>query len=448
MQGSAPSQSKHTPRHDVPASAELKREVLKELEFLLNSPDFHSSQRAQRLLRYLVEYSLAGNAERIKERTIGVELFGREASYDTGQDAIVRVAANDVRKRLTGHYKKRDPSEQRLPVRISLPPGCYIPEFQVIESNLVNAKTEPARVVSLDATAEPTPSSKASADDSSVHLTQFQKHKLVFALIAFSLAAGSLAGYYGYSRLGAQDALGEFWSPVLQSQKPVVICVAQPMVYRFPDQPSEDHFGSGEEEAFLPQAEQAHDVQRSGSGQLIPMPDTFVGVGDAFALADISAFLGSRGKSWQLRPGVGASSADLRAAPVILIGAYTNPWTRRLTQNLRFVFESGTFIRDRVQQEKRWSLPKLTPDWKTPEDFAIISRFSSGETGEPVMVAAGLTNFGTQVAGEFLTNANLLKAAIRQVPAGWQKRNLQFVIHTRIIGKTPGPPTVVASHIW
>ena len=57
------------------------------------------------LLRYLVENALKGGIERLKERTIGVELFHRDASYDTGQDAIVRVAANDVRKRLATHYQ-------------------------------------------------------------------------------------------------------------------------------------------------------------------------------------------------------------------------------------------------------------------------------------------------------------------------------------------------------
>ena len=70
------------------------------------SAAFRGSHRSAQFLKHIVEQSIAGRFESLKERAIGIELFGRAPSYDTGEDAIVRVTASDVRKRLLQHYGK------------------------------------------------------------------------------------------------------------------------------------------------------------------------------------------------------------------------------------------------------------------------------------------------------------------------------------------------------
>jgi hypothetical protein len=82
------------------------------------------------------------------------------------------------------------------------------------------------------------------------------------------------------------------------------------------------------------------------------------------------------------------------------------------------------------------------------EDFVIISRVFQSETGEMLITAAGITQYGTRAAGEFLTNPIHLEAFARQAPAGWQKKNLQIVFSVKIIDNTPGPPTILATHFW
>lgn len=64
------------------------------------------------------------------------------------------------------------------------------------------------------------------------------------------------------------------------------------------------------------------------------------------------------------------------------------------------------------------------------------------------MVAAGVSNIGTQTAGEFLTSPDLLSDALQDAPKGWQKKNFQFVLYTKVLGRTPGPPVVVAKRFW
>jgi hypothetical protein len=105
--------------------------VLEELGRVLNSPDFRGSRRGQAVLRYLVDNALADGSDPVKERTVGVELFSREPDYDTGHDAIVRVAVNDVRKRLADHYAGRLAAGDIPAIRITMQPGSYVPAFQV-----------------------------------------------------------------------------------------------------------------------------------------------------------------------------------------------------------------------------------------------------------------------------------------------------------------------------
>src|ERR1035441_3110774 len=75
-----------------------KEAIREELHRLLASTRFHSSHRCQTLLRYVVEESLRGNADSLKERNVGIAVFERDAAYDTNSDPVVRMAAGDPSK--------------------------------------------------------------------------------------------------------------------------------------------------------------------------------------------------------------------------------------------------------------------------------------------------------------------------------------------------------------
>ena len=117
------------PREPAPKSADRPGGdlVRAELSRILAGQEFRTSKRCQAFLRYVVEMSLTGRAECLKERTIGMDVFARSADYEPSEDATVRVIAGDVRKRLDLFY--REPGAAG-PVAIRLPAGAYIPEFQ------------------------------------------------------------------------------------------------------------------------------------------------------------------------------------------------------------------------------------------------------------------------------------------------------------------------------
>ena len=97
-----------------------------QLDKILASHPFAQSKRYPALLRYIVEHTLRGQAHLLKERTIGVEVFGRPLHYETSEDPIVRVSAAEIRKRLAQYYQ--EPSHQGEP-RIELRVGSYTPDF-------------------------------------------------------------------------------------------------------------------------------------------------------------------------------------------------------------------------------------------------------------------------------------------------------------------------------
>jgi hypothetical protein len=100
--------------------------VREQLDLLVRDHAFRSSRRSVAFLRYVVEQTINGSADQIKERTIGVEVFEREPSYDTNLDHVVRTAATELRKRLAIYYGEE---KHRSELRIGLTRGSYIPRF-------------------------------------------------------------------------------------------------------------------------------------------------------------------------------------------------------------------------------------------------------------------------------------------------------------------------------
>lgn len=99
--------------------------VRKQLEQILVSPSFAGAARSRRFLTYIVEQTLAGNADSVKETVLGIDVFDRAGGFDPKIDTIVRVEAGKLRKRLEDFYAL----EGVAAVRIEVPKGSYVPRF-------------------------------------------------------------------------------------------------------------------------------------------------------------------------------------------------------------------------------------------------------------------------------------------------------------------------------
>ncbi len=113
-----------------PLSDEAKQCVKKALEELANSLPFRTSRQCQDLLRYIVLHSLSGEDESLRERVIGVEVFGRRPDYDQAADPVVRIRAADVRKRIALYYEATEAAARQ--VKIAILSGSYKASFEFI----------------------------------------------------------------------------------------------------------------------------------------------------------------------------------------------------------------------------------------------------------------------------------------------------------------------------
>jgi hypothetical protein len=234
-------------------------------------------------------------------------------------------------------------------------------------------------------------------------------------LIAIAIAAG----FFWMESRPARTALDEFWSPVLNGTSPVSLCVA-----------------------FVP-------VYGLNRGDYVLLTDQFVGGGDLIASSRISAMLARMQHPYRLRIGSDVSFQDLRSAPAILVGYSYTRW-KEISNQARFFIDTSrepVGITD-YGKPTEWTLPNLPADRRTSEDYAIVSRVFHPDTHAMLVELAGITQYGTEAAADLVTNSDLMSEALHGAPAGWQGRNLQIVLHVKVISGTPSSPKVVKTHFW
>jgi TolB-like protein/Flp pilus assembly protein TadD len=126
-----------------PLPSELhEADIRAELERILASAVFSQSDSLQRFLRYVVERTLAGEADELKEYNVGVDVLGRGEAYDPRTDTIVRVQAGRLRSKLQEYYQDHG---SRDPVRIEIPKGAYVPSFRYVSVEGPGSETDVRR---------------------------------------------------------------------------------------------------------------------------------------------------------------------------------------------------------------------------------------------------------------------------------------------------------------
>jgi hypothetical protein len=167
------------------------------------------------------------------------------------------------------------------------------------------------------------------------------------------------------------------------------------------------------------------------------------------AVNRISQMLNGMHHAFRLKIGSDVSFQDLRAAPTVLIGYSYTRW-RDISKELRFFIDAERrprMVTDNGQPTE-WSLPNLPPDRRTNEDYAIVTRVFHPDTQAMLLEVAGITQYGTEAAADLITNPALLGEALRDAPQGWQNKNLQLVLHVKVISGTPASPRVVKTYFW
>ena len=406
-----------------PASDDERKSVRQQLERVLASPLFRNSKRYPALLRFVVEQSLDGNEDQLKERLLGINVFHRQPDYDTNQDTIVRLTAAEVRKRIAQYYQQ---PEHKGELRIHLNSGSYVPHFTPVEELAPVSQradylpTPEAGPVVVPPVVFDQPARPAKPNRRPWFWAAVAAVVVIIAWLLFHRAASSPR----YDR-------EVIWRPILKDPGPVLF--------------------------VLPDLSQSNLTARLERGDQTNLRDhllqgRIVDFGDSVAMSRLAAYLTREKKGFDVQLSSEVSYTRLQEGPAIFIGGLDNDWTMRVLEPLRFHMErrGSTLVYDILdrQQPQQWFLDLAKPFGTVTADYAIVASVFDKTTGRPILIVAGLGANGTMAAANFLEDPRYTVQLEKVIPTGWKGGNMELVIQTQVIDDRAGPPQLIAQTFW
>ena len=421
----------------------------KHLKEVIEGEAFKGSQRSGQFLTYIVEESIAGRSTALKERVIGVKLFGRDPSYDTGEDAIVRVTASDVRRRLLQHYGKYGFTSE---FRINLPLGSYIPEITREPLKTAGVRTPPelpvAASVPFTAAGEAGPSETPSP--------RLRKGWLLFAVLMVACNAVLWAIFWSHFSRAAAPVSILPWPAFFQSTRPTKLITSDPNIVEIQEVTGATiSLSDYANQRFIPNMSSlspqvisfCRDILRGDKAAAV----------DTGVIASIAALAQRASKTITVQVARNVRLSDLYADEnFIFTGSpRSNLWTSLFNDQLdfRFVFDDAShqeIIRNvHPRPGESSSYVPTAKGWATGQSFATISFVQNPGKDGHALILAGANGEGTAAAGELVTNGPRLSAALQGcgIESAHPIRHFQLLLRLNTMAGSPSNVDVLACHI-
>jgi hypothetical protein len=464
----------------APHAAALKAH----LRSITESPPFKGSRRSQEFLQFIVARALDGHFDDLKERVLGVELFGRSPSYDTGDDAIVRVTACDVRKRLNQFYLE---FAHQSDFRIELPPGSYIPEIHSVAPQ--EKAVEAARpvvtpvvtpvltpVVAPVVTPVVTPVVEpivtplvAQSVDSAVPIAGIpagvpipaRRTRLVWfaaaAVVAFTVAG---SGFWVWKERRPAEAVPSPehtlpWSAMIQPNRQIRLIFCDPEIVSIQrllnysitlSDYANQHYWP---EDMKPEARR---VLQSVSFRGASVAAVDAGI----ALKMDGLILPVTRRPMQMQTARTVRLGDFKTEDsFVLFGSpRSNPWLGLFQDQLDFSFErdgarKAEFVRNR--HPGNGEAPAYVPTaegWGTGQAYGIVALVGNPEQNGQVLLLAGSDAEATEAAGKLVTNIDSLARILKSagVDSNGRVRHFEILLRVSTMAGLPNTYDVVACH--
>jgi hypothetical protein len=379
-------------------------------------------------LKFIVEKSVAGRVDEIKEYTIATEVLGRSHDFDPKSDNIIRVQAHRLRKKLDEYYGQEGVDD---PVRISIPSGHYYPEYQ---TNSVTQKIPPIEPVPPDPdVAQTSPIPKAHTAPARFW-TRLSWQPLVLAVLILNLVFVSYlllrptrTDNTTKNQTPLAESLTPLWQPFIATDQPPLIVYSNALflmseegdLYRYYNDTSHS-FAMGAEVPSVVGLERRGAIP-SRVGPLYYF-DSYTGTGEVIAMGRIAELLSRSGQNFLVKRSRIASYDDVRNRNVIFLGtSLEDSILGKLPVESDLVFEEPTghqfvgrlLIRDRHPGTGMPSTYEFQRDERTKAlqaEYALISLLPGVTPNQYVLVLAGLSTLGTQAAAEFATSDKTMLA--------------------------------------
>ncbi len=403
--------------------------IREQIQRILESELFRPSETQRRLFKYLAEKSLAGEADDLKEYSVGVDALGRPASYDPQRDSTVRLQSGRLRQKLLEYYLTQG---QNDPVLVDFPRGRFKLAFS------------------------PRPSSAASAAG-----REAAKWRRISLALAGALAlTAALCLYFGTSltrmKGGAaadvwQPALVEFWQPFLADRNPPLICMGVPMVIRqlplIVREPGTDTWEDAVKSGLVERLRKAFPGREAPREWYI-----FTGTGEAEGVFLLGKLLGPRVPNLRFVNTLALTWNEIGENNVVFVGPQKfNLQIQNLPVQQDLIIDRPGITNLRPQPGEASVLEDGKEDYqgKNGETYALISRLPGLHGKGHILVLAGPWTVGTLAAVQYVTQEPYARELLTRVrlPSGQLPRYFQVLIRTRFRNRVPVEVSYVLHHV-
>jgi hypothetical protein len=396
---------------------------------LVQSKTFETSEAHRRLLLYLAEKSISGEADRLKEYTIGLEAFGKPPTYDPKQDSIVRLHAGRLRQKLAAYYQTEAAGDA---IRVTLPKGAFKLNFETVTAHdhPQGAPWNPRRTF------------------------------LILSAALVMATAWAVVSTIGLVRLHREtEAMGErwtpelesLWGPFLQSNRPLMVCLGTPMFVRFPN------FGFFRDPKVndwqeIESSERFRAARKALGAKGIVASYSYTGAGEASAAFLLSGLLSTRKGNVLLTRSSILSWQQIVDDDVVFVGP---PKFNRQLQAAALAQDIVIEPEGIRNQKPQPGEPVFLKDHLVPEQpsegetHALISRTPGLSGVGELLVIAGNGSSDTLAAAEWLTEPLRARELVRHLrtPSGEIPRHFQAVVKVAFKQGIPVQSSYVFHHV-
>ena len=422
-------------------------EVRDELRRILESKHFAKTRKRNRFLEFVCEQALSGNADKLNEYLIGVEVYGRGPDFNPQEDAIVRVQASDIRKSLRDYYAEEGTAD---PWRIDLPPGHYVPLF---------ARTPGSQAASVPAA--PQGGTRAASP-----VAILRQNALVLGLsiacVALSIALvaqqfGARPGAAARSSAAFPAGTEWFWKPFAPpAEPPLIVMPNHPLLRPAHNGDSPATLANGH---LIPKAkltefrDTVHFRELREFNYVSDMTD-FTGLGEALGLVNFFELFANAGQKVQVKPARLVDFDALKRGNAIILGG-TQGWSGRI-----FLYPDGFSLHAGLIENKHprpGERPVYKPEFDSlsnslRRDYALVLMLPNSNPEQRILLTYGIYTKGTQAAIEYVTNTQCLQELRRQLVAlSPDKKSVpkffQVLLTTNVENDVPGKASFVSARL-
>jgi hypothetical protein len=399
-------------------------QVNRQMELILDSRHFRQNKSLEKFLRYVVAKKISGEEGELKEFTIGLEVFQRGADYDPRKDAVVRVQANVLRKRLAGYYEEEGAQDE---IVIEMPKGHYVPQFQR-RAESCDSTHAPARENETALACEQINSGALTDFHPQIPSSGRRARWKTLALIAatFMLGLGTAVAWQNYlgERVLARVGVGRIGNANGASAKSAIDPAYMPLWEKFLEPGAENVLAYGTPQFFVGKGLFLRDVQvnspaeAESAAQLLAIEKTFhqplkptevyTGVGETHGVHLLTRFFDKSSGNLRVTRSRMVGWDEMRKANVIFLSSMRfHTLAKELPYPSDFSISQGSTSRI-VNLRPRAGELEAYGDGDNVV-YAVITVWPGKLLQRRILILSGSTTWATLAAAEYVTDPDYMR---------------------------------------